>query len=131
MIYCQMENLKKNASEDDKKREEDRKQSEVYESHSKFMKCKVSTSGYFGVWIFISLLLLIVPWDVYLKFSLLWKTKFFFLFMLSFLVSKAPFCRPNWFKMNSLSKSFFACLYVRVHGKVHVRSHLLAKKCLI
>ena len=61
MIYCQMENLKKNASEDDKKREEDRKQSEVYESHSKFMKCKVSASGYFGVWIFISLLLLIVP----------------------------------------------------------------------
>ena len=80
MIYCQMENLKKDASEDDKKREEDRKQSEVYESHSKFMKCKVSTSGYFGVWIFISLLLLIVPWDVYLKFSLLWKTKFFFSF---------------------------------------------------
>ena len=80
MIYCQMENLKKNASEDDKKREEDRKQSEVYESHSKFMKCKVSTSGYFGVWIFISLLLLIVPWDVYLKFSLLWKTKFSFSF---------------------------------------------------
>ena len=41
MFYCQLENLKKSASEDDKKRLEDRKQAEVYESHSKFMKSKV------------------------------------------------------------------------------------------
>ena len=37
-----MENLKKSATEDDKKRQEDLKQAEVYESHSKFMKSKVS-----------------------------------------------------------------------------------------
>ena len=37
-----MENLKKAASEDDKKRIEDKKQADVYESHSKFMKSKVS-----------------------------------------------------------------------------------------
>ena len=43
MAYFQMENLKKAVSEDDKKRSEDKKQSDVYESHSKFMKSKVST----------------------------------------------------------------------------------------
>lgn len=37
-----MEDLKKAASEDDKKRVEDKKQAEVYDSHSKFMKSKVS-----------------------------------------------------------------------------------------
>jgi len=37
-----MENLKKAASEDGKKRLEDKKQADVYESHSKFMKSKVS-----------------------------------------------------------------------------------------
>ena len=42
-MYFQMENLKKAVSEDDKKRSEDKKQSDVYESHSKFMKSKVST----------------------------------------------------------------------------------------
>lgn len=42
MAHFQMENLKKAASEDDKKRQEDKKQADVYESHSKFMKSKVS-----------------------------------------------------------------------------------------
>ena len=111
MIYCQMENLKKNASEDDKKRDEDRKQSEVYESHSKFMKCKVSTSGYFGVWIFISLLLLIVPWDVYLKFSLLWKTKFFFLFMLSCFGLKSTLLSAQLIQ-NEQSFQVIFCLFI-------------------
>lgn len=111
MIYCQMENLKKNASEDDKKKEEDRKQSEVYESHSKFMKCKVSTSGYFGVWIFISLLLLIVPWDVYLKFSLLWKTKCFFLFMLSIFGLKSTLLSAQLIQ-NEQSFQVIFCLFI-------------------
>ena len=43
VTHFQMENLKKAASEDDKKRQEDKKQADVYESHSKFMKSKVST----------------------------------------------------------------------------------------
>lgn len=42
MTHFQMETLKKAASEDDKKRSEDKKQTDVYESHSKFMKSKVS-----------------------------------------------------------------------------------------
>lgn len=42
VAHFQMENLKKAASEDDKKRQEDKKQADVYESHSKFMKSKVS-----------------------------------------------------------------------------------------
>lgn len=42
MTHFQMENLKKAATEDDKKRQEDKKQADVYESHSKFMKSKVS-----------------------------------------------------------------------------------------
>ena len=41
-----MENLKKAVSEDDKKRIEDKKQVDVYESHSKFMKSKVSRKLY-------------------------------------------------------------------------------------
>lgn len=125
MIYCQMENLKKNASEDDKKREEDRKQSEVYESHSKFMKCKVSTSGYFGVWIFISLLLLIVPWDVYLKFSLLWKTKCFFSFHVVIFGLKSTLLSAQLIQ-NEQSFQVIFCLFIckSTQGKVHVRSHL-------
>ena len=42
MFYLQIENLKKTTLEDDKKRQEDIKQAEVFESHSKFMKSKVS-----------------------------------------------------------------------------------------
>lgn len=42
VAHFQMENLKKAATEDDKKRQEDKKQADVYESHSKFMKSKVS-----------------------------------------------------------------------------------------
>lgn len=43
-----MEDLKNAASEDDKKRLEDKKHAEVYESHSKFMKSKVSTRHFLG-----------------------------------------------------------------------------------
>jgi len=38
----QIENLKKAATDNDKKRQEDKKQADVYESHSKFMKAKVN-----------------------------------------------------------------------------------------
>lgn len=46
----QMENLKKAASEDDQKRQEDKKQADVYESHSKFMKSKVSRNMHTYIW---------------------------------------------------------------------------------
>ena len=44
MVHFQMENLKKAASEDGRKQSEDKKQADVYESHSKFMKSKVSSN---------------------------------------------------------------------------------------
>ena len=41
-FYSQIENLKKAASDNSKKRQEEKRQAEVYESHSKFMKSKVN-----------------------------------------------------------------------------------------